>query len=166
LSIKESEKLRFADVSKRFKVGISSLVRWSKKIEPQTKRNKSATKIDMEALKRDVELYPDAYQPEQAGRLGVSQKDIFAALKRLRISYKKHSITPKQRPKSDLRFAKRLLNTRQKAILWCLSTNLDLPTRCHASMVIHKKDIAVLGRIIGVPRGGPMRLARCWAGLY
>ena len=55
LAIKEAEKLSFAELSKRFKVGIASLVRWSKKIEPILKRKKPATKIDMEALKRDVE---------------------------------------------------------------------------------------------------------------
>ena len=89
LAIKEAEKLSFADVSKRFKVGIASVVRWSKKIEPTLKRNKPATKIDMEALKCDVENHPDAYQYERAERLGVSQKGICAALKRLGVSYKK-----------------------------------------------------------------------------
>lgn len=91
LAIKESEKLSFAEASKRFKVGIASLVRWSKKIEPTLKRNKPATKIDMEALKRDVAQYPDAYQHERAQRLGASQKGIFAALKRLGISHKKNA---------------------------------------------------------------------------
>jgi len=94
LSIKETEKLSFAEVSKRFKVGIASLVRWSKKIEPTIKRNKPATKINMEALKRDIEQYPDAYQYERAQRLGVSQKGIFAALKRLGVTYKKKPQAP------------------------------------------------------------------------
>jgi hypothetical protein len=40
----------------------------------------------MEALKRDVEKYPDAYQYERAQRLGVSQRGIGYAWKRLGIS--------------------------------------------------------------------------------
>ena len=91
LSVKASEHLTFAEVSKRFKVGIASIVRWSKKIEPQKTRNKPATKIDMEALKKDVEDFPDAYQHERADRLKVSQKGIFAALRRLGVTYKKNS---------------------------------------------------------------------------
>ena len=43
----------------------------------------------MEKLKKDVELYPDAYQYERAERLGVGQNCIFHGLKRLQISYKK-----------------------------------------------------------------------------
>ena len=88
-AIKELEKLSFAETAKRFQVGMTSLVRWSKKIEPTLKRNKAATKIDMEALKRDVEENPDAYQYERAERLGVSQRGICHALKRLGVTYKK-----------------------------------------------------------------------------
>ena len=43
----------------------------------------------MEALKQDVETYPDAYQYERAQRLGVSQRGIGYALKRLAMSRKK-----------------------------------------------------------------------------
>jgi transposase len=89
LGIKQAEGLSFTEVSARFKVGIASLVRWTRKIEPCTKRNKPATKIDMEGLKKDIETYPDAYQYERAQRLGVSQSGIRLALKRLGVSYKK-----------------------------------------------------------------------------
>ena len=37
-----------------------------------TKRNKPATKVDMEQLRRDVEKDPDDYQWERAKRLGVT----------------------------------------------------------------------------------------------
>ncbi|BAP57310.1 transposase [Thioploca ingrica] len=57
------------------------------------KTNRSTTKIDMEALKRDVEQYPDAYQYERAKRLGVSRRGIGYALKRLEISRKKNVLT-------------------------------------------------------------------------
>ena len=41
----------------------------------------------MEALKQDIETYPDAYQFERAKRLGVSSGGIFHALKRLKVTY-------------------------------------------------------------------------------
>jgi transposase len=91
LKVREREGLTFEATALRFGVGIASVMRWAKKVEPQTTRNKPATKIDMEALARDVEEYPDAYQSERAVRFGVSTRGICAALKRLRISRKKNS---------------------------------------------------------------------------
>lgn len=89
LSIKASENLTYEEASIRFKVGKASIMRWSKKIAPQRTRYKPATKIDMEALKRDVEEYPDAYLSERAERLGVSRVGVFHALRRLKVTYKK-----------------------------------------------------------------------------
>lgn len=94
LSIKASQKLTFSEVSQRFQVGINTVVRWSKKIEPQLTRNKPSTKIDMEALKKDVLDFLDAYQIERAQRLKVSQRGICHALKRLGVTYKKNSESP------------------------------------------------------------------------
>lgn len=92
LSVKEREKLSFEEVALRFDIGSKNTVfRWSKKLEPCQTRNKPATKINMDALARDVELYPDAYQYERAQRLGVSESGIREALKRLKISYKKNT---------------------------------------------------------------------------
>ena len=62
------------------------MFRWSKRIEAQHPRHKPATKIDMDALKQDVEAYPDAYQYERAERFGVSRRTIGYAWKRLGIS--------------------------------------------------------------------------------
>jgi hypothetical protein len=47
-----------------FSVGVASLFRWTKKPEPSKTRNKSVTKIDMEALTRDIEEKPDDFQYE------------------------------------------------------------------------------------------------------
>lgn len=77
------------------------MFRWSKRIEAQRTRHKPATKrctelvevIDGEALKKDVAMYPDAYQYERAARFGVSQRGICWALKRLGISRKKNTVT-------------------------------------------------------------------------
>ena len=91
LLIKEKESLSFARIAKRFGIGIATVVRWAKNIESKTTRNKPATKIDMDALRRDVEAYPDAYQFERAHRLNVSKTGIGYALKRLGVTYKKNS---------------------------------------------------------------------------
>lgn len=97
LAIKEQEGLSFRELSKRFGVGKASLVRWKTRLEPCRTRKKSATKISEEALRRDVELYPDAYQYERATRLGASQQGVCSALKRLGITRKKNAVTPEGR---------------------------------------------------------------------
>ena len=74
-----------------FGINPATIFRWLKRIEPCKTRNKPATKIDMEELKKDVELYPDAYQRKRAERLKVSESCIFYALKRLNITHKKNS---------------------------------------------------------------------------
>jgi hypothetical protein len=51
---------------------------------------KASDKVDMDALKKDIELYPDGYQHERAKRLGCTRGGIYHALKRLRVSYKKN----------------------------------------------------------------------------
>lgn len=86
--------ISFEAVAERFGIQSKNTVfRWTKKLEPCKTRNKPATKIDMEALVRDVELFPDAYQYERASRLGVSESCVQAALKRLKISHKKNTRT-------------------------------------------------------------------------
>jgi transposase len=97
LSIKQREHLSFEAIAERFGVGQASVVRWSKQIQAKRTRNKPATKIDMEALKQEVEQYPDAYQYERAERLGVSRRGIGYALKRLGVSQKTFS-PPKAKP--------------------------------------------------------------------
>lgn len=91
LTVREKEGLTIAEVATRFCVGIASVVRWLDRIEPQITRNKPATKIDRIALARDVREYPDAYQAERAKRLGVSEKGIGHALRRMNITYKKNT---------------------------------------------------------------------------
>jgi len=43
---------------------------------PTGKRNKQNTKLDLLALEKDVENYPDSYQTERAERLGVKKSCI------------------------------------------------------------------------------------------
>lgn len=95
--VKEKEDLTFEEVSKRFHIGIATLFRWQKKIEPITKRDVQSRKIDMDKLKRDVEENPDDYQWERAEKFKVAQSAIFYALKRLGYTYKKNVFSSKSR---------------------------------------------------------------------
>ncbi len=90
--LKHQENLTFEETSERFGIPIRTLFRWQRCIEPKTKRNKPSTKVDMEALRKDVEQNPDDYQYERAKRFGVGQSTIHYALKRLGISNKKNAI--------------------------------------------------------------------------
>ena len=89
LAIKEKENLTFARTAQRFGLGIASVMRWAKNIQPVTKRHKPPTKIDTQALTEDVRQFPDAYQRERAARLGVSATGIYHALRRLGFTRKK-----------------------------------------------------------------------------
>ena len=66
LKTREEEDLTIQEVSCRFGVDKSTIQHQLIKIEAKTKRHKPATKIDMDALRRDVEKYPDAYRRERA----------------------------------------------------------------------------------------------------
>ncbi|MCL1123994.1 IS630 transposase-related protein [Shewanella surugensis] len=90
---KEKHQLTFEQTSQHFEINIATLFRWKNKMEPCSKRNKPATKVDMMALKRDIDDHPDDYQWERAIRLNVGQSTIHYALKRLKISYKKNTNT-------------------------------------------------------------------------
>ena len=89
MGIKNKEKLSIKKTSIRFGIGTDTVVRWMKKLEPRVTRNKPATKIDMEALAKDVAVNPDAYLLERAVQFNVSGSAIFYALRRLNVRYKK-----------------------------------------------------------------------------
>jgi transposase len=91
LDIKEEHNLSYRETSARFGIGIDTIVRWKKRLEPKLTRDKPPTKINTNLLLQDVEAYPDAYYKERAERFGVSKVGIFHALKRLKISHKKNS---------------------------------------------------------------------------
>ena len=102
LSVKEKENLSFRKVAKRFDVGVASVMRWSKNPNPLKNRNKPATKIDMEALKKDIQDSPDSYQYERAKKFVVSQTGIWHAMNRLNVSYKKNLQAPKSRARKTI----------------------------------------------------------------
>jgi len=98
LKVKKEEGLSDEELCKRF--GIKSrktIYNWKQSIEPKEKRNKPATKIDMEALKKDMDKNPDRFQYERAEDYGVSAWAIGLALRRLKISYKKNTVSSQSR---------------------------------------------------------------------
>ena len=90
---KEKFQLTYQQTSDRFDIPIRTLFRWQQKMEPCSHRNKPATKIDMEALAKEVKESPDDYQWERALRFHVTQPAITKALQRLNVSYKKNTAT-------------------------------------------------------------------------
>lgn len=97
LLVLERDGLTASEVARRFDIGRTSVFRWLKTLSPLKSRNSPSRKLDMELLKQDVEEHPDSYQYERAERFGVSQRCIWGALRRLGVSYKKNSKTPKVR---------------------------------------------------------------------
>ena len=97
LNIKEAEKLSLDACSKRFKVGRSTIFRWTKWMQPKRTRDKGATKLNMKKLKADIEKYSDAYLSERAKRLGVCISCVWYGLKRLSITYKKNAAASETR---------------------------------------------------------------------
>lgn len=94
LSTMEKEGLTIVEAAKRFAVGKMSVSRWKHNPEPDFKRNRPAQKIDMEALKKDVDENPDSYIYERAERFSVSESGMRKALKRLGFSRKKNTKAP------------------------------------------------------------------------
>ena len=90
LSVMKSEGLSVRITAKRFKMSQTTLMKWKHGIVPKTTRNKPTITVDMEALKKDIEHYPDAYHYERAQRLGCGRGGIYHALKRLGVTYKKN----------------------------------------------------------------------------
>ena len=88
-STKDTFGLNFQETSERFDMPIRTLFRWQRQLEPVSRSNKPATKIDMGALLQHVTDYPDAYLYERAEAFDVTLQAIHYALKRLGISYKK-----------------------------------------------------------------------------
>ena len=90
-AVKAKKNLTFEETSERFDIPIRTLFRWQQRLEPCTTRDKPATKIDMDALKKDVSAHPDRYQWERAQQFSVTPSAICLALKRLGIGYKKNA---------------------------------------------------------------------------
>lgn len=121
LTIKQQEKLTILQTAQRFQVSMRTLFRWKKCPHPSQKQPRPARKIDMDALKKDVECYPDAYLKERAQRFQVSPTGLYAALKRLGVSRKKKSSTSEGRRRFAYRLPKKDKRTRKSRSTDCLS---------------------------------------------
>ena len=93
--IKEKEGLTNKQAAARFGISERVIYEWKHKPAPKKTRNKPATKINMETLKKDIEDRPDDYHYERAARFNVSTSAICYAVKRLGIRYKKNPSAPK-----------------------------------------------------------------------
>ena len=128
-------------------MALSALVRWNKRIKPKLIRNKRATKIDREDLKRDVAKHPDAYHYERARTSHVPKSAIQYALKRLNISYKKTFCHPKRDETTRISFQSRIRSYKKHntPIIFIGESggSYDMPWVCSL------KDNAVLGNTMG-----------------
>ncbi len=103
LTVKHEEKLTYAATAERFRIGTTTLVRWEQGFIPQFHRHRQPNKLNLEALLKDVEEHPDAFQSERAERLGVASRTIGRGLQRLRITRKKRVSTTQKPIRSDER---------------------------------------------------------------
>ena len=95
LSVRKKDELTISEVANRFNIGIATVVRWIRKLEKKPYRRIKPSKIDLKSLAKDVLDYPDAYHGERAERFNVDASAVCYALKRLGVSYKKNTKTPK-----------------------------------------------------------------------
>ena len=83
-----------------FKVSISTIRRWEKRLEEEGSLEKkplhrSYKKVNPEKLIAYVKRHPDAYQKEIAEVFGCSATAIYLAMKRLKITRKKDNAIPR-----------------------------------------------------------------------
>ena len=76
-------------VATQFEIDKNTILSWKKCIEIKRTRPRKPSKIDDDALRADVEQYPDDYQYERAARFGCGVSSIGDALRRLGITVKK-----------------------------------------------------------------------------
>lgn len=81
-------------IANELNISTQTVQRW-KSNSARKQRLFKPYKIDNNALRRDVEMYPDDYQHERAIRFNCSQRAIGMALKRLAITQKKASKSSK-----------------------------------------------------------------------
>lgn len=78
----------YRQVAEDFDISTRTIQNWKRRIESNTRGRTRRSKISLEALRKDVEMYPDAYQYERAARFNCTQNAIHKRLKKLGISKK------------------------------------------------------------------------------
>jgi transposase len=82
-----------AEAARRFEVSRSVVYDWMKRdnLHPKPYERTKFRKLDKEALRRHVQSYPQMLSKERAVHFGVNPSSICEALKRLKITRKKHN---------------------------------------------------------------------------
>ena len=112
LAVKGKNHLTIAHTAARFCIGIATVKRWMKDPWLKTTKDRPSMKINLQALQKDIQNHPDDYQYERAVRFCCSPSGIGAALKKLRISYKKTLIHPKRNEQQRQLFRTRIAQHR------------------------------------------------------
>jgi transposase len=76
-------------VAQHFEINKNTIVEWKKRIEIKRTRPRKPSKVDDDALRADVEQYPDDYQYERVNLVSFIVKPAFrfnTSLKRIRNS--------------------------------------------------------------------------------
>ena len=87
--------MSFAVAAEFYNLSPTTIQNWKRRIHSKTTRQTKPYKIPDEALRKDVERYPDDYHYERARRFNCTAPAICEALKRLGISQKKDLRAPK-----------------------------------------------------------------------
>lgn len=82
----------YRELAYEYQISPTTILNWKNRPERKKPTGRPKT-IDPEALRKDVELYPDDFQWERAARFNCTQRGIGLALKRLNITQKKDSKT-------------------------------------------------------------------------
>ena len=76
-------------VAAQFEIDKSTIVQWKKRIEIKRTCPRTLSKIDNDALRADVEKYPNDFQYERATRFGCGTFSISDGFRHLGITIKK-----------------------------------------------------------------------------
>ena len=114
LGVKAEGKTSIAETAKRFAIGKATIIRWMHRVDAKLRREKSTSTVNMDALKKDIELYPDGYQHERAKRLGCTRGGIYHALKRLGGAIKKTLKHPKADPERRSTYCQRIKQVQEE----------------------------------------------------
>ena len=128
-------------VAAQFEINKNTIVEWKKRIEIKT-RVRKPSKINDDALREDVEKYPDAYQYERAARFNCGVSSIGAALKRLNITVKKTLSHPKADTKLRDKFILQV-NELEKTIRLFIWMKVVLSHMITDLMATHEKEYPV-----------------------
>ena len=88
-----------AEASRRFEVSLWCVNDWSKRKDLTPKvHGERNRKIDKEALRRHVQLYPDALLKERAGLFGVHTSAVWSIMCKLNLTHKKSDALQREKP--------------------------------------------------------------------